>query len=130
MGQLLLLVHVENLEDVSLSALDGCSQGHDILLEVHDAAVDLGAGPADDVELIEEFDGGELRGAVLVSVADGDVSLGLEVRDVELEVLGVDAQRGQVLDLSELEGNHALHSNQLMMISHVISTTFKLTYPL
>lgn len=130
MGQLLLLVHVENLEDVSLSALDRRPQGHDILLEVHDAAVDLGAGPADDVELIEEFDGGELRGAVLVSVADGDVSLGLEVSDVELEVLGVDAQRGQVLDLSELEGNHALHSNQLMMISHVISTTFKLTYPL
>jgi len=45
--------------------------------------------------------------------------------DVELEVLGIDAQRSQVLDLSELEGNHSLHLNQTIMISHVISTPFK-----
>jgi hypothetical protein len=56
---------------------------------VHDGAVDLGAGPADDVELVEEFNDRQLGGAVLVGVSDGDVAFGLQVGDVEFEELRV-----------------------------------------
>jgi hypothetical protein len=52
---------------------------------VHDGAINLGSRSSHDVELVEEFDDGELGSSGLVSVANGDVALRLEVGDVELE---------------------------------------------
>ena len=75
MGQLLLLVHVENLKDVSLATFNRRPQGHDIFFEMHDASIDLSPGPSDNVELIEQLDGGELGGAILIGVTNGDVPL-------------------------------------------------------
>jgi hypothetical protein len=108
-SQLPFYVHVENLKDVSLSSFNFRLQGHDVLLEVHDAAIDNDSRAADNVEFIEEFDDGDLGEAVLVGVADGDVTLGLEVGDVELEELGIEAEVGEVLNLTELERDDNFH---------------------
>ena len=106
----MLFIHVEDLQDVASPALHRSFKSHNVLLEVHDRAIDFCARSANDVELIEKLNDSELRGAILVGVPDGDVPFGLEVGDVELEELGVEAEVGEVLYLSVLEGG-SLHSN-------------------
>lgn len=109
-GKFLFLIHVEYLEDVAFAAFHRRLQSNDILLQVHDWAVNLGSGPFDEVEVVEEFDDCELRGSILVNIPDGDVAFGLEVSHVELEEFGVNFEVGNVLDFSKLKW-WVLHSN-------------------
>lgn len=88
-SKLLLFVHIEDLKDVSFASLHWSLKSNDVLFEMHDGAIDLSPRTADKVELVEEFDDGELRSAGLVGVTNRDVAFGLEMGDVELEELGI-----------------------------------------
>jgi len=121
----LLLVHVENLKDMASTSFHRGLQGNDVFLEMHNGTFDFTSWSSDEVELVEEFDNGELGSSILIDISDGDVSLGLEVGDIEFEELRIKAQVGEVLDLSELEGDCTLHLNQKKMISTSNQLTFK-----
>jgi hypothetical protein len=83
---------------------------------MHDGAVYFSSWSSDNVELVEKFNDGELRNSRLIDISDGDIALGLEVGDIELEEFGIQSQSSQVLYLSEFE-RCSLHSNQIYMIS-------------
>jgi len=72
---------------------------------MHNGTFDFTSWSSDEVELVEEFDNGELGSSILINISDGDISLGLEVGDIEFEELRIKAQVGEVLDLSEIEGD-------------------------
>ena len=85
-------------------------EGDDVILGVHHAALNLGSWPPHNVELVEELNNAHLRLPIRIHITDSDIALGLEVGHVEFEELGVNAQIGNVMDLSKAEGR-CLHSN-------------------
>lgn len=68
MLELFFLVHVEYLKDVSFPALHWRLQGHDVLAQMHDGVIDLGAWPAYEVALVEELNDCELWSPLSVYV--------------------------------------------------------------
>jgi hypothetical protein len=75
---------------------------------VHYGAIDRGCGDLLDVILIEEFNKCESWDFVLVGVVDGDVTLRLEMVDVESEEFGIKSDNGQAQNLAEIEWSYLL----------------------
>ena len=76
---------------MSLASFHGCFEGHDVVLKVHDWALDFASGSSGDVEFVEEFDHSELGCSIGIDISDGNISFRLEVGHVEFKELGVES---------------------------------------